>query len=214
MKLFIDTANIEEIKIANQLGAICGVTTNPTLIAKEKRDFKATIKEIAQIVNGPISAEVISLESDKMVKEAIELASIHPNIVIKVPITTEGLKTVKILSDEGIETNVTLIFSVSQALIAARSGATYVSPFIGRLEDNGINGINVVREIAEVFKTHNIKTEIIAASIRHPNHVVNAALAGAHIATVPYKILTQMTEHPLTNDGIKKFLKDWESVKK
>lgn len=214
MKLFIDTANIEEIKIANQLGAICGVTTNPTLIAKEKRDFKATIKEIAQIVDGPISAEVISLESDKMVKEAIELASIHPNIVIKVPITTEGLKTVKILSDEGIETNVTLIFSVSQALIAARSGATYVSPFIGRLEDNGINGINVVREIAEVFKTHNIKTEIIAASIRHPNHVVNAALAGAHIATVPYKILTQMTEHPLTNDGIKKFLKDWESVKK
>ena len=212
MKLFIDTANVEEIRKANDLGVICGVTTNPSLIAKEGRIFEEVVKEITSIVDGPISAEVISLESEKMVEEALELVKIHPNIVIKLPMCIEGLKAVKILSAKGIKTNVTLIFSATQALLAARAGATYVSPFVGRLDDIGQEGINLISEVAEIFNIHGIETEIISASIRNPIHVTSSALAGAHIATVPYKVIEQMTKHPLTDAGIAKFLKDWESV--
>ena len=212
MKLFIDTANVEEIRKANDLGVICGVTTNPSLIAKEGKVFEDVVKEITTIVDGPISAEVISLESEKMVKEALELAKIHPNIVIKLPMCLEGLKAVKILSSKGIKTNVTLIFSATQALLAARAGATYVSPFVGRLDDVGQEGINLISEVSEIFSIHGIETEIISASIRNPIHVTSSALAGAHIATVPYKVIEQMTKHPLTDAGIAKFLKDWESV--
>ena len=212
MKLFIDTANVEEIKKANDLGVICGVTTNPSLIAKEGRIFEEVVKEITSIVDGPISAEVISLESEKMVEEALELVKIHPNIVIKLPMCIEGLKAVKILASKGIKTNVTLIFSATQALLAARAGATYVSPFVGRLDDIGQEGINLISEVAEIFNIHGIETEIISASIRNPIHVTSSALAGAHIATVPYKVIEQMTKHPLTDAGIAKFLKDWESV--
>lgn len=212
MKLFIDTANTEEIRKANDLGVICGVTTNPSLIAKEGLVFEEVIKEITSIVDGPISAEVVSLEADKMVEEAIELSKIHPNIVIKIPMTTEGLKAVKVLSSKGIKTNVTLIFSAGQALLAARAGATYVSPFVGRLDDIGRDGMELVSDIADIFDIHGITTEIIAASIRSPLHVINAAKAGAHIATVPYKILIQMTKHPLTDNGIERFMKDWEGL--
>ena len=212
MKLFIDTANVDEIRKANDLGVICGVTTNPSLIAKEGRIFEEVVKEITSIVDGPISAEVISLESEKMVEEALELVKIHPNIVIKLPMCIEGLKAVKILSAKGIKTNVTLIFSATQALLAARAGATYVSPFVGRLDDIGQEGINLISEVAEIFNIHGIETEIISASIRNPIHVTSSALAGAHIATVPYKVIEQMTKHPLTDAGIAKFLKDWESV--
>lgn len=212
MKLFIDTANVEEIRKANDLGVICGVTTNPSLIAKEGRIFEEVVKEITSIVDGPISAEVISLESAKMVEEALELVKIHPNIVIKLPMCLEGLKAVKILASKGIKTNVTLIFSAAQALLAARAGATYVSPFVGRLDDVGQEGINLISEVAEIFNIHGIETEIISASIRNPIHVTSSALAGAHIATVPYKVIEQMTKHPLTDAGIAKFLKDWESV--
>ena len=212
MKLFIDTANVDEIRKANDLGVICGVTTNPSLIAKEGRIFEEVVKEITSIVDGPISAEVISLESEKMVEEALELVKIHPNIVIKLPMCIEGLKAVKILSAKGIKTNVTLIFSAAQALLAARAGATYVSPFVGRLDDVGQEGINLISEVAEIFNIHGIETEIISASIRNPIHVTSSALAGAHIATVPYKVIEQMTKHPLTDAGIAKFLKDWESV--
>ena len=212
MKLFIDTANVEEIRKANDLGVICGVTTNPSLIAKEGRIFEEVVKEITSIVDGPISAEVISLESEKMVEEALELVKIHPNIVIKLPMCIEGLKAVKILASKGIKTNVTLIFSATQALLAARAGATYVSPFVGRLDDIGMEGINLISEVAEIFNIHGIETEIISASIRNPIHVTSSALAGAHIATVPYKVIEQMTKHPLTDAGIAKFLKDWESV--
>ena len=213
MKLFIDTANVEEIRKANDLGVICGVTTNPSLIAKEGRIFEEVVKEITSIVDGPISAEVISLESEKMVEEALELVKIHPNIVIKLPMCIEGLKAVKVLASKGIKTNVTLIFSATQALLAARAGATYVSPFVGRLDDVGQEGINLISEVAEIFNIHGIETEIISASIRNPIHVTSSALAGAHIATVPYKVIEQMTKHPLTDAGIAKFLKDWEGVK-
>ena len=212
MKLFIDTANVDEIRKANDLGVICGVTTNPSLIAKEGKVFEDVVKEITTIVDGPISAEVISLESEKMVEEALELAKIHPNIVIKLPMCLEGLKAVKILSSKGIKTNVTLIFSATQALLAARAGATYVSPFVGRLDDVGQEGINLISEVSEIFSIHGIETEIISASIRNPIHVTSSALAGAHIATVPYKVIEQMTKHPLTDAGIAKFLKDWETV--
>ena len=212
MKLFIDTANVEEIRKANDLGVICGVTTNPSLIAKEGKVFEDVVKEITTIVDGPISAEVISLESEKMVEEALELAKIHPNIVINLPKCLEGLKAVKILSSKGIKTNVTLIFSATQALLAARAGATYVSPFVGRLDDVGQEGINLISEVSEIFSIHGIETEIISASIRNPIHVTSSALAGAHIATVPYKVIEQMTKHPLTDAGIAKFLKDWETV--
>lgn len=214
MKIFIDTANVDEIKKANDLGVISGVTTNPSLIAKEGRDFKEVVTEITSIVDGPISAEVISLEAEGMVSEAEELAKIHKNIVIKIPMTLEGLKAVKILTAKGIKTNVTLIFSATQALLAARAGATYVSPFLGRLDDIGMNGLNLIEEIVDIFDTHGIKTEIIAASIRHPVHVVEAARLGAHIATIPYKVIVQMSKHPLTDAGIERFLKDWEGVPK
>lgn len=210
MKLFIDTANTEEIKKANELGVICGVTTNPSLIAKEGRDFKAVIDEITTIVDGPISAEVISLSADKMVEEAIPLSKINKNIVIKIPMCEEGLKAVKKLSEMGIHTNVTLIFSAAQALLAARAGATFVSPFLGRLDDIGYDGLLLISDIVDIFSIHSITTEIIAASIRSPLHVTEAAKLGAHIATVPYKVIVQMTKHPLTDAGIKKFTEDWE----
>ncbi|GAA0117572.1 fructose-6-phosphate aldolase [Clostridium senegalense] len=214
MKLFIDTAITEEIKRANDMGIICGVTTNPSLIAKSGRDFKEVIKEITSIVDGPISAEVISLECEGMVSEALELVKIHKNIVIKLPMTEEGLKATKVLSAKGIKTNVTLIFSAAQALLAARAGATYVSPFLGRLDDIGMEGMNLIEEIVDIFDVHGIATEIIAASVRNPIHATKAARLGAHIATVPLNVLLQMTKHPLTDAGIEKFLKDWETVPK
>lgn len=213
MKLFIDTANVDEIKEINDWGVICGVTTNPSLIAKEGRDFKEVIKEITAIVDGPISAEVISLEADEMVKEALELADIHKNIIIKVPMTSEGLKAVKMLKAKGIRTNVTLVFSGNQALLAARAGASYVSPFVGRMDDIGNEGMNIIEDIITVFDIHGISTEIISASIRTPMHVLDSAKTGAHIATVPYKVFQEMLKHPLTDIGIEKFLKDWEGVK-
>lgn len=214
MQLFLDTANIDEIKAANALGVISGVTTNPSLIAKEGRVFEDVVKEITGIVDGPISAEVISPQAEAMVSEALELAAIHPNIVIKIPMTAEGLKAVKDLAARGIKTNVTLIFSSAQALLAARAGASFVSPFVGRLDDIGEDGIALVEDIAQIFSLHGIGTRIIAASIRSSKHVLEAARAGADIATVPYKVLTQMLKHPLTDAGIEKFLKDWESVPK
>ena len=210
MKFFIDTANVEEIKQANDLGVICGVTTNQSLIVKEGRDFIEVIKEISSIVDGPISAEVISLEHEGMVKEAEKLSQIHKNIVIKIPMTEEGLKAVNILSKKGIKTNVTLIFSAAQALLAARAGATYVSPFVGRLDDIGMDGIDLISEIAEIFDVNAIETEIIVASVRNPIHVLQAAKLGADIATVPYKVIKQMLLHPLTDKGIAQFMKDWE----
>ncbi len=216
MKLFIDTANVEEIKKANDMGVICGVTTNPSLIAKEGRDFVEVVKEITSIVDGPISAEVISLEADKMVAEAKELiAKINnKNIVIKIPMCEEGLKATKQLTALGIKTNVTLIFSTAQALLAAKAGATFVSPFVGRVDDIGSTGMDLVESIAEIFAIHNIETEIIAASIRNPIHVIDAAKAGSNIATVPFSVISQMVGHPLTTAGIEKFLKDWEGTKK
>ena len=212
MKLFIDTANIDEIREINQWGILSGVTTNPSLIAREGRVFKDVIHEIVEIVDGPISAEVISTDAAGMVKEARELAAIHKNIVIKIPITEEGLKAVHILSGEGIKTNVTLIFSATQALLAAKAGATYVSPFVGRLDDIADNGMSLISGISLIFRNYGIATEIIAASIRGPQDVVDAAKCGAHIATVPYKVLHQMVKHPLTDAGIERFLADWASV--
>jgi transaldolase len=212
MKLFIDTANVNEIKEAAALGVICGVTTNPSLIAKEGRDFIETIKEITTIVDGPISAEVVAPDAAGMVAEAEKLASLHKNIVIKIPVTAEGLKAVKILSSKGIKTNVTLIFSAAQALLAARAGATYVSPFVGRLDDISSNGIALIADIAEIFAVHDIKCEIISASIRSPQSVIDSAKAGAHIATVPYKVINQMLAHPLTDSGIDRFMKDWNAA--
>ena len=212
MKLFIDTANINEIREINQWGILSGVTTNPSLIAKEGRVFKDVIHEIVEIVDGPISAEVISLNAEGMVAEARELAKIHKNIVIKIPITEEGLQAVHILSKEGIKTNVTLIFSAAQALLAAKAGATYVSPFVGRLDDIADNGMSLITAIAKIFENYNLPTEIIAASIRGPQDVVDAARYGAHISTIPYKVFRQMVKHPLTDSGIERFLADWASV--
>ena len=214
MKLFIDTANVKEIMKANDMGVICGVTTNPSLIAKEGRDFVEVVKEITNIIDGPISAEVISLKAEEMVEEAKDLLEKidNKNVVIKIPMCAEGLKATKVLHSLGVKTNVTLIFSPAQALLAARAGATYVSPFLGRLDDIGSTGMELVEEIAEIFEIHNIQTEIIAASIRNPIHVVDAARAGSDIATVPYKVIEQMIHHPLTDSGIDKFLKDWEGV--
>ncbi|GIN40290.1 fructose-6-phosphate aldolase [Heyndrickxia oleronia] len=211
MKFFIDTANLEEIKQAFELGIIAGVTTNPSLVAKENVSFPERLKEITSFVTGSVSAEVIALDAEGMAKEGRELAKIAPNITIKVPMTPEGLKAVHIFSKEGIKTNVTLIFSANQALMAARAGASYVSPFLGRLDDIGHNGIELVSTIAEIFETHQINTEIIAASIRHPQHITDAALAGAHIATVPFKVIMQLFKHPLTDKGIEQFLQDWDS---
>ena len=214
MKFFVDTANVEEIKKANDMGVICGVTTNPSLIAKEGRDFGEVIKEITSIVEGPISGEVkaTTVDAKGMIEEGREIAAIHPNMVVKIPMTIEGLKAVKVLSKEGIKTNVTLIFSAAQALLAARAGADYVSPFLGRLDDISMPGIELIREITEIFKMHQIKTEIIAASVRNPIHVIDCARAGADIATVPYKVIEQMTMHPLTAAGIEKFQADYREV--
>ncbi|MCJ7834946.1 fructose-6-phosphate aldolase [Cuneatibacter sp. NSJ-177] len=214
MELFIDTANIEEIKKANDMGVISGVTTNPSLIAKEGRDFKRVIAEIASIVDGPISGEVkaTTVDAEGMVQEGREIAAIHKNMVVKIPMTAEGLKACKILSKEGIKTNVTLVFSANQALLAARAGATFVSPFLGRLDDISVPGIDLIRTIAEMFAVQGLKTKIIAASIRNPIHVTDSALAGADIATVPYKVIEQMTKHPLTDQGIAKFQADYKAV--
>lgn len=214
MKFFIDTANVEDIKKANDMGVICGVTTNPSLIAKEGRVFEEVIAEIASIVDGPISGEVkaTTVDAEGMIKEGREIAAIHPNMVVKIPMTVEGLKAVKVLSAEGIKTNVTLIFTANQALLAARAGATYVSPFLGRLDDISTDGLDLIRQIAEIFAVADIKTEIIAASVRHPVHVTQCALAGADIATVPYKVLEQMLHHPLTDAGIVKFQNDYRAV--
>ncbi|WP_443662461.1 fructose-6-phosphate aldolase [Clostridium sp.] len=212
MKLFIDTANVEDIREASDMGVICGVTTNPSLIAKEGRDFNEVIKEIASIVDGPISGEVISLDSKGMIKEGREISKIHKNMIVKIPMTQEGLKAVKVLAKEGIKTNVTLIFSAGQALLAARAGASYVSPFIGRLDDINANAMDLIRTIVTIFKVHAIDTEIIAASIRNPMHVTDAAVAGCNIATVPLKIIKQMIKHPLTDAGIEKFAKDWKET--
>ena len=212
MKFFIDTANIEEIREAYALGILAGVTTNPSLVAKEKGvSFHDRLKEITDLVKESVSAEVIALDHEGMMKEAEELAAIAPNITIKVPMTPDGLKTVAALSKKGIKTNVTLIFSANQALLAARAGATYVSPFLGRLDDIGHNGMQAISDIADIFAIHDIQTEIIAASIRHPMHITEAALKGAHIATVPYKVILQLFNHPLTDKGIEAFLKDWSS---
>lgn len=214
MRFFIDTANVEEIKKANRMGFISGVTTNPSLVAKEGRDFNEVIQEITSIVDGPISGEVVSLEADEMIAEGRVIAKIHPNMVVKIPMTGEGLAAVKVLTEEGIKTNVTLVFSATQALLAARAGATYVSPFLGRLDDIGDDGLVLIRDIAYVFEIHGIPTEIISASVRHPIHVIECAKAGADIATVPFKVFEQMLKHPLTDSGIDKFLADWEAAKK
>lgn len=214
MRFFIDTANVEDIRKANEMGVICGVTTNPSLIAKEGRDFKEVIKEITSIVDGPISGEVKATTTDAegMIEEGRQIAAIHPNMVVKIPMTVEGLKAVKVLSAEGIKTNVTLIFTASQALLAARAGATYVSPFLGRLDDINQAGIELIDDIVTIFDNYDIDTEIIAASIRNPIHVRDCAIAGADIATVPYNVLVQMTKHPLTDQGIEKFKKDYIAV--
>ena len=214
MRFFVDTANVDEIRKANDMGIICGVTTNPSLIAKEGRNFAEVIKEITSIVDGPISGEVkaTTVDAEGMIKEGREIAAIHPNMVVKIPMTVEGLKAVKVLASEGIKTNVTLIFSAAQALLAARAGATYVSPFLGRLDDISMPGIDLICDITEIFQMHNIDTQIIAASIRNPIHVIDCAKAGADIATVPYKVLEQMTKHPLTDQGIAKFQADYKAV--
>ncbi len=211
MRLFIDTANMDEIREIHSWGVLSGVTTNPSLVAKEGRDFREVLKEITALVDGPISAEVMGMTADEMVAEAIELSDIHPNIVIKIPITEEGLKAVSILSKRGIPTNVTLVFSANQALLAARAGASYVSPFVGRMDDIGNSGIQLIHEIVEIFDLYELKTEIIAASIRHPMHVQECAQAGAHIATIPYAVFKKMLGHPMTEKGIEKFVQDWES---
>ncbi len=214
MKFFIDTANVEEIKKANDMGVICGVTTNPSLIAKEGRDFKEVIREITGIVDGPISGEIkpTTTDAESMVKEAREIAAIHPNMVVKIPMTMEGLKAVKVLTSEGIKTNVTLIFTPAQALLAAKAGATYVSPFLGRLDDISTVGIELVEKIVQIFDNYDLETEIICASVRNPIHVIDCALVGADIATVPYKVLERMAKHPLTDQGIEKFKADYEAV--
>lgn len=214
MKFFIDTANVEDIKKANEMGVICGVTTNPSLIAKEGRNFIEVIKEIASIVDGPISGEVkaTTVDAEGMIAEGREIAKIHPNMIVKIPMTVEGLKATKVLASEGIKTNVTLIFSANQALLAARAGATYVSPFLGRLDDISSPGIDLIRTISEIFDIYEIKTEIIAASVRNPIHVTDCALAGADISTVPYSVIEQCTKHPLTDQGIEKFQKDYKAV--
>lgn len=212
MQFFLDSANLEEINQAWNMGVIAGITTNPSLVAKEGKDFHTLLQEVVQVVDGPISAEVIALDRAGMLKEARELAGMHKNIVVKIPMTEEGLKAVKVLSKEGINTNVTLIFSAVQALLAARAGATYVSPFLGRLDDIGENGLNLVEEICDIFSIHGIDTKVIAASIRNPVHVTESAKLGVDFATVPFKVLLQLFKHPLTDAGIEKFLADWEKL--
>ncbi|MBN7576820.1 fructose-6-phosphate aldolase [Clostridium beijerinckii] len=212
MRFFLDTANVEHIKEANEMGVICGVTTNPSLIAKEGRDFNEVIKEITEIVDGPISGEVVSEDAEGMIKEGREIAAIHKNMIVKIPMTAEGLKATKVLASEGIKTNVTLIFSATQALLAANAGATYVSPFLGRVDDISMIGMDLVRDMAEIFAVHGIETEIIAASVRNPIHVIEAAKAGADISTVPYSLVMQMLKHPLTDQGLERFKADWAAA--
>lgn len=214
MRFFVDTANVDEVRLANDMGIICGVTTNPSLIAKEGRDFGEVIREIAEIVDGPISGEVKATTEDAegMIAEGRDIAAIHPNMVVKIPMTAEGLKAVKVLNGEGIKTNVTLVFSAAQALLAARAGATYVSPFLGRLDDISMPGIDLIEDIAAIFRVNGIETRIICASVRNPIHVIDCARAGADIATVPYSVLLQMTKHPLTDQGIRKFQEDYRAV--
>lgn len=214
MKIFIDTANLDHIREVNSWGILDGVTTNPTLVSKEGKTFEELIREICSIVDGPISAEAVSTDAEGMVREARELAKIHRNIVVKIPMTSEGLKAVKVLSAEKIRTNVTLVFSANQALMAAKAGATYVSPFVGRLDDIGHDGMELVQEIVEILFNYGMDTQVIAASIRHPLHVKDAAMIGAHVATIPYDVLKKMLRHNLTDDGIARFLKDWEKVPK
>ncbi len=211
MKIFIDSANITEIREAAEMGLIDGVTTNPSLVAKEGRNFRGLLKEILEVVDGPISAEVVSVTAADMLPEARELAAMHPNIVVKVPLMKEGLKAVRALSVEGIRTNVTLCFSPTQALLAAKAGATYVSPFIGRLDDISSEGMELIRQMTAIFQNYGFQTQVLAASIRHPIHVLESALAGAHAATIPFKIIEQLFKHPLTDLGLQAFLKDWEN---
>ncbi len=213
-KLFLDTANLNEIREAAQLGVIAGVTTNPSLVAREGRDFRQVVEEICQAIDGPISAEALSLDAEGMVREAEVLASWHPNIVVKLPITWEGLKATSVLSKKGIKTNLTLCFNANQALLAALAGATFVSPFLGRVDDTGWDGMDLIKQIAEIYRVQNLKTQIIAASVRHPLHVIEVAKAGAHIATLPYKVLQQLVKHPLTDRGIESFLADWAGLQK
>jgi transaldolase len=214
MKFFIDTANVKEIREAASLGVVDGVTTNPSLVSKEGRDFKQVITEICSIVDGPISAEAVSLEADKMVAEGTDLAKIHKNIVVKLPMTKEGLKATKILAGKGVRVNMTLVFSPAQALLAAKVGAAYVSPFVGRLDDISHDGMDLVRQVITIFDNYGYPTEVIVASVRHPLHVVDAALAGAHIATIPFSVIDQIVKHPLTDIGIEKFLADWKKLEK
>ncbi len=214
MKFFIDTANLDEIKTADEWGLVDGVTTNPSLVAKEKRPFKKLVEEICSIIDGPVSAEAVSLDSAGLIAEARELSKIHRNIVVKMPMTLEGLRAVKTVSKEGIRTNVTLVFSPVQALMAAKAGATYVSPFVGRLDDISQTGMDLVVQILDIFENYNFRTEVIVASIRNPIHVLESALMGAHVATIPFKVLEQLSKHPLTDIGIDRFLKDWEKVPK
>lgn len=214
MKIFLDTANVEEIREAMSWGVLDGITTNPSLVAKERRDFKSVLIEICSIVNGPVSAEVVSTTANEMVQEGRSLSHIHENIVVKIPLIVEGLKAVKQLASEGIPVNVTLCFSPSQALLAAKAGATYISPFIGRLDDISQDGMQVIRDIKVIYVQHHISTKILAASLRHPPHVVEAAKIGADIGTIPFKVLEQMVKHPLTDIGLERFLKDWKSFQK
>lgn len=214
MKFFIDTANITEIKKATEWGMVDGVTTNPSLASKEGRAYNDILKDISSIVNGPISAETVSLDADGMMKEARAFVKIHENIVVKVPMTLEGLKAVRIAAKEGIKTNVTLVFSPTQALMAAKAGAAYASPFVGRLDDISHNGMDLVSQILAIYENYDFATEVIVASVRHPLHVVDAALMGAHIATIPFKVIEQLSKHPLTDIGIERFLEDWKKVPK
>ncbi len=214
MKFFIDTANIDEIKEAAALGVLDGVTTNPSLVSKEGKDFKELLNEILEIVDGPVSAEVISTDYNGIMKEADELAKINDNIVIKVPLIKEGLKAVKSLSDNGIKTNVTLCFSASQALLAAKAGATYISPFVGRLDDISHNGMDLIAQIVQIYRNYNFQTEVLVASIRHPLHLVDAALMGADVATMPFNVITKLFNHPLTNSGLETFINDWKKLNK
>lgn len=214
MKFFIDTANVKEIREAASLGVVDGVTTNPSLVAKEGRDFKQVIAEICSIVDGPISAEAVSLEADKMVVEGVELAKIHKNVVVKLPMTKDGLKATKVLAEKGIRVNMTLVFSPNQALLAAKVGAAYVSPFVGRLDDISHYGMDLVQQAITIFDNYGYSTEVIVASVRNPLHVLDAALAGAHIATIPFSVIDQLVKHPLTDIGIEKFLADWKKLEK
>lgn len=214
MKFFLDTANLSEIREAATMGILDGITTNPSLIAKEGKPFKQTILEICKVVDGPVNAEVIATDSGGMCKEAQEYAGWHPNIVVKLPTTREGLKACKCLSQQGLRTNLTLCFSANQALLVAKAGATYVSPFLGRLDDIGHVGMDLVRQILQIYRNYGYQTQVLAASLRHPLHIIDAALAGAHVATMPFKVFDQMLKHPLTDRGLEQFLKDWEKLKK